>query len=826
MLQNDIVAEFLTQEFNKVAEKYGRKIAIHDGAYDHDNFRAYINGIITLQSPEVLPILNYVNMNCRYSLDFNLSLLGGFSRLNNINDIIDEVMFNVNGKLVDIAGGQAIFMLRLPSTSDLQIREVIGQSVIPKVIVEVEYSVRTGGTKYQMALIDTVFDNGSVNTRWFASQTEQIEYYNNKVANGGAPYCDLMTPNLNSLTLNKQVYINDLRYYSQGTTKPLDASEILLKNYAIIRSLDETGQATSYYYYYITSATINSNNQISLDLQLDTVQTYYFNPSIEFSDCLINRAHLNRFIDNGDGTVSFDGTETSNLFKSEPFGDLPKRMVNRTKLNFNDTGIQEVDEWLNENIAFWVYVFLDSSAEYENGKNTSVYNVINPETGANTTITKSTTTLRNSFNNTGMAQDYGCYCYPIYKSNSNQLFVGTDKNSYIWLHTEGHRQFRELNNNSSYFYNVKLSLNSPFDFREIEENDYGKIENGNLYLNAGISLDNNSLVLDNLAIPCLATKRFDGLYNVGILTELVSSQLINNRKSNIVIEETFNFEKLEIVGKNKNINLEPKLLGQNYKELRLVDFSGNSYTYDKQKLNTNNLTFIYTEPLQSEISKYYIRLQGNTGLYSIDTDKNFLGVVGSNDMSIPIVNDKYSEFLANNKNFWLQSNTQIMMDGVKNLQSSISNAISGNLAGGVESLISGGLGLANSIIQRQFTVDNMKASPSALKNANGNCIFLGTINDISCFIEEWESLEKDTLDIYNYLFMNGYLFELIDKIKNYDHIRKYFNFVQAEVENIGGISISNNAREDLRQRFRNGVRFWNSDNIQYDLENYEIWLEN
>ena len=76
------------------------------------------------------------------------------------------------------------------------------------------------------------------------------------------------------------------------------------------------------------------------------------------------------------------------------------------------------------------------------------------------------------------------------------------------------------------------------------------------------------------------------------------------------------------------------------------------------------------------------------------------------------------------------------------------------------------------------------------------------------------------------MFINGFNYEILDNIKNYDHIRKYFNFVQAEVENIVGISISNNAREDLRQRFRNGVRFWNSDNIQYDLENYEIWLEN
>lgn len=810
MLQNDIVAEFLTQEFNKVAEKYGRKIAIHDGAYDHDNFRAFINGIITLQSPEVLPIMNYVNMNCRYSLDFNLSLLGGFSRLNNINDIIDEVMLNVNGKLVDIAGGQAIFMLRLPSTSDLQIREVIGQSVIPKVIVEVEYSVRTGGTKYQMALIDTVFDNGSVNTRWFASQTEQIEYYNNKVANGGAPYCDLMTPNLNSLTLNKQVYINDLRYYSQGTTKPLDASEILLKNYAIIRSLDETGQATSYYYYYITSATINSNNQISLDLQLDTVQTYYFNPSIEFSDCLINRAHLNRFIDNGDGTVSFDGTETSCLFKGEENSELPKRLVKRSKLKLKYTGSSIFDDWVEENVAFWVYVFLDKQHQYK------IKNIDDSNQDAD----YRSIWLAYNFKKGEYISDLGVVVFPVMASNKH-IYIEYESIK-IDLSQTAFEYFRNAINPeqgkdiSSYFFNIKFSLVSPF--RNSSNANYRLDENGNLVFNAFYKYEADNFIMAGGS----RIVRIQG--DLGLVAGLVQdSDPIESEDYELTA--TFNFNKNEIIGANKNTKFNPKLLNSNYKELHITGQNGEEYSYDVQKINSNNISILYSEPIQPEVTKYYARIKAPSGLYIEATNESYLGLIGSSDNGLSIANNTYAQFLANNKNFWMQSNLNIFENAMKG---AIGGAISskGKVSSAVTAGIGAGIGALDSIVERHYTIDNMKNAPNSIKNANGNIIFNNLVNEMRLYIEEYEALSKDIDSANENMFVNGFNYEILDNIKNYDHIRKYFNFVQAEVENIGGISISNNAREDLRQRFRNGVRFWNSDNIQYDLENYEIWLEN
>ena len=37
--------------------------------------------------------------------------------------------------------------------------------------------------------------------------------------------------------------------------------------------------------------------------------------------------------------------------------------------------------------------------------------------------------------------------------------------------------------------------------------------------------------------------------------------------------------------------------------------------------------------------------------------------------------------------------------------------------------------------------------------------------------------------------------------------------------------ISNFAREDLKARFERGVRFWNNDNIEFNMENYEKWID-
>ena len=70
----------------------------------------------------------------------------------------------------------------------------------------------------------------------------------------------------------------------------------------------------------------------------------------------------------------------------------------------------------------------------------------------------------------------------------------------------------------------------------------------------------------------------------------------------------------------------------------------------------------------------------------------------------------------------------------------------------------------------------------------------------------------------------GFTYNQTDYLTNVDNIRKYYNYVEAEIETIN-VPINNVEKERLKQRMRS-IRMWNSDNIDYTYENYERWLEN
>ena len=78
--------------------------------------------------------------------------------------------------------------------------------------------------------------------------------------------------------------------------------------------------------------------------------------------------------------------------------------------------------------------------------------------------------------------------------------------------------------------------------------------------------------------------------------------------------------------------------------------------------------------------------------------------------------------------------------------------------------------------------------------------------------------------IDDYTYKNGFAYNRVDSISNYDNIRYYFNYIEADVESITG-NISNLEKERLRERL-SAVRFWNTDTLQYTLENYERRLAN
>lgn len=438
---------------------------------------------------------------------------------------------------------------------------------------------------------------------------------------------------------------------------------------------------------------------------------------------------------------------------------------------------------------------------------------------------------------TGMDGVTNCICYPIYKNGvinstatsenviifSTKLY-GENKTIEIILDDKS-SSFEKNNNTTSYYYTKKISIVPPFD---------------RFWTDSTISIDENN---------CLIISALGQGSNVASVEKYNNTRagfgpsnfFINPGNGNALIfgsvqkeKELFSYDyfmtelnsvaKSEIIApQSPNLAYNPKLNGQNFKELVITAANGDTFAYDIQKINSNDILFMYSEPIQPEITRYYMRLKP-TGLYLTGTEENYTGLVGSTDNGLAFTNDAYAAFIANNKNFFMQSNLKIGFGAVKSTAGVISQAASGKAAGAVGSGISAGLDVAQTLIDRSMTVDNMKNAPDQLKNANGNVIFNMFATDLGLYVEKYSALEGDLKTANDFMNLYGFTFNSIANVKDYAHIRKYHNYVKAQLQGIVG-NISNTARDDLRQRFASGIRFWNQDNISYQYENYEFWLE-
>ena len=172
----------------------------------------------------------------------------------------------------------------------------------------------------------------------------------------------------------------------------------------------------------------------------------------------------------------------------------------------------------------------------------------------------------------------------------------------------------------------------------------------------------------------------------------------------------------------------------------------------------------------------------------------------------------------------MQSNLKIGVGAASGLIGAAKRAASGNLGGAAASGIGTAANTALELIDRSMTIDNLKSSPDQMKNANGSVIFNLFVMDIGLYVEEYSALDGDLKSANDFMDLYGFTFNTVANVKDYVNIRKYHNYVKAQLQSISG-NLSNVARQDLRQRFANGIRFWNQDNVSYEYENYELRLE-
>lgn len=708
------------------------------------------------------------------------------------------------------------------------------------------YNSAENGPKYYIALIDFPFDMQGDDTRFFNSTTEQVDYFEDKAKNSSAPFVEIEAPNLDSLVITKQVY-------GKSGAPWASQFDFVNKNYAVIKAVSE--DKTYYFYYFITNSTIGADGFVTVDLKLDSVQTYFFDENITFSDCLIERAHLNRFVPvDGDPTkVKFVTDPASKIYNAEAGLNFPKRLVKRDKIKLRYTSNDLVDEWLNENVAYWVYIFIDPTHRFKarisnQNKSTaltmvetefgrvSYFNILSPFTGAT-----------------------NCISYPVYKNADISKLNSPPKSNVIKIKgainprdpssvqefipcSLGRSEFEGENPeddslnvaNKSYYYSIKISMIPPFD--------------DTLVLGApGVFIDdNNNLIISSI----FYRESLDDLTTIGHVCGILGPNSNEFRSSAIRTSDDYGllFGSMQEQSSNKsfdyklpenapfikgeitkqqlpNLAYNPKLNGQNFKELVITASNGDKFAYDIQKLNQQVITFEYSEPIQPEVTKYYFRVQGRTGLYEEGTDENYTGLVGSTDNSLAYTNDQYAAFIANNKNFFMQSNMKIALGAGSGVADTATKALSGDFVGAATSALSTIKEATVSAIDRYMTVDNMKSAPDQLKNANGNVIFNMFAAELGLYVEKYSALEGDLKTANDFMNLYGFAFSGVANVKDYANIRKFHNYVQAQLQSING-NISNVARTDLRQRFADGIRFWNQDTVEYKYENYEKWLEN
>ncbi len=701
-----------------------------------------------------------------------------------------------------------------------------------------------GLTKYELALIDNPFDAQSENTRYFESQEVQQAYYENLIENGGANWDRIKAPNLNSIDLTNQIYKNTTGY---------DVFDLANKNYAIIKVTQyievtendietTTQEKINYFYYFVQNSSIGLFNQVAYDLQLDSVQTYYFNPNIEFKGNFINKAHLDRWIDNGDGTISFNGVADSDLFEREEIKQVAKRLVSREKLKYKVAGTNaNIADWFNKKVLCWAYILVGTVPvtikNITDNSNISNYN------------------LQSTFANYGVSSiiDYGfkVLCYPIYKYDLNNLESGRIKihdignSAYIEISDEGFKNFINNNNGFTDIYSIKLSIKPPMHYLSTTYTEY-TITSGDLIIRGqkrtsgqiALLQGNGQIVLATDSIDrVIATGKNDSQYYGLFEIEEDNTDAIYLTCDITLPQLTFNKTTLNTAQKNKTYN--PKINSVDYKELVLT-FAGSQFVIDLQKLNSSTLDFKYNEMITADTTKGLLRLniantQANTQkIFNPSYASSFNGFSFTNDLTIPFSTNAYDTFIANNKNAYLSfQNQQVYttemykMNSLSRVANVLKNPLSifGEATNYSVDTLKTGIQLAYNQAQFELNIDNMKNAPDSLSNANGNALFICAVAEFGIYAEIYEGINIELEMANDIMYRDGFTYNRFGNIKDFDNIRKYFNYVKAIIGNIGGIAISNNARNDLRQRFLNGIRFWNSDNIDYSKENIEKSIE-
>lgn len=636
---------------------------------------------------------------------------------------------------------------------------------------------------FKIALINVWWNENSIDQRLFNSTIEQNQYFNTLTS---GYYTDLLNFNISN---NIET---EICYYDKSNRT---ITELLRCNYAVVDEFNSNNQLIRRRFYFAYPRQ-DSGKQLIVKLVLDDIQQNYLTIR-ENSNAFIKKAHLNRW-QNFLTPLYFDTGIYSNLYERTEF-NFNKRLSKRTKIHFN-TFFENLPNIKNfmDNQKGWYYIFLDPNHSFtfkDKNNNTftaklPVCHVVDKDTGS----TYST--------------QFPIICLP---SEDNIIeFTSSDRTIDVYTIQD----FLNDNNDFSYIYSMKFSELSPFS------NAIGP--NAPANMPCQVLADNmiefqncteNTQYISNTYISSIrvyeATQNHNGVICVTSQTNYVLSDEFTPIK-----KLKYN---LSSVLSLRNPDFNPKFCTSDFYEIRLKNMGGGeTFTYDFLKLGMEKFKIKHSEILTPDVQRTYDRIYNTSGIYSADCEDNLTGLVYSNDNSIPFANSYISEFLAQNKNFYLQNAINFGTE----LSKGFINAFSGKTLSGVENVVN----MTTGLINLSITEDNMKNSPSSMKNAQGNILFTQAIDNIGLYIEEFEVIpfEKNIAD--DEMYLKGFNFNKRNLLQNMDSSRVYFNYIEAdEIMFDRSVKLSNIEKERLANKLK-AIRFWHTDTMELLNENYEVNL--
>lgn len=743
------------------------------------------------------------------------------------------------------------------------------------------------GFKYQYALTSVQFDSSYENAIRFDTRAQQEEYFNVSTLFANAKSVNFDFGNLINTTLVIKVKKSPM--------------ELMGYNYLILKDLNVNPTHKYIYFFidkveYISGGDNDSDTTIRLDLTMDVLNTYMLDISWD-DGALIERASLDRWDDTGGGL--YYNLKPDSPFRLDDEGEpkCSKVLVHRENLQVLSSQYSSnkaAYDWINQYVQCWEYVFLDKN---------QAYRFVSPGGNGSPTMAGQTWLLNyNMISKEGSTTipDYGLMAVPIYKDENHKIrchFKNFNDDIYIDVSHDGLVAFRNLNNDASYFFTDKYGLMCPLHLQGVTCH----IDGDNLVIEGDPSNTNpathNAMFSKNY-INCMQTEYLRDDSNGNGYNRYLKGVFIGGRAFPDIPSETAKYSgsgypkpylKYQFLNADSNEYTRacPRLLSSNYSSV-VVKCVGDELEYSWMDLSgkRDNLwedgkfSLLYTEVIQPEITKYYVRIKAPYGVYTADTNYNYSGLVSTADTSIAIVNSAYAEFLANNKNYWLMSFANALGGGVGGLLDAYHPAhptetidtttrdlkakggkfrspTTGRFVGmdsperplvgtgfGREvtktitkpawtdwtSVASYGIGVASNVLNSAFTIANVKASPSNMKNSTGNGYFTYYTTGFGLYVEAYQALDIDLDRCYQYHFMYGYKYGKFGNVNDFMNIRHYFNYIQADLQNITGktgYNIPNQVRDEIKHIFGQGVRLWNvSDKMfNYDVENYERSLE-